>query len=100
MVCADSLGPTPVARATSSPAQRDRPPGHAPETRLHHLIDAEELDAETLVRLAGLDGATVVDRAGRLLAYGAIVTSSRQRAGGGAHGGGEDTVGDRAGGAQ
>jgi hypothetical protein len=47
-----------------------------PETRLHHLIDAEHLDEETLVRLAGLDGATVVDRDGRLLAYGAIVTSA------------------------
>ena len=46
------------------------------ETRLHHLIDAEELDAQTLARLAALDGATIVDRAGHLLAYGAIVTSS------------------------
>jgi DNA integrity scanning protein DisA with diadenylate cyclase activity len=46
------------------------------ETRLHHLIDAEELDAPTLVRLAVLDGATVVDRKGTLLAYGAIVTSA------------------------
>ena len=46
------------------------------ETRLHHLIDAIDLDEETLVRLAGLDGATVVDREGRLLAYGAIVTSA------------------------
>lgn len=47
-----------------------------PETRLHHLIDAELLDDETLVRLAGLDGATVLDRDGRLLAYGAIVSSA------------------------
>jgi hypothetical protein len=46
------------------------------ETRLHHLIDASDLDEETLVRLAGLDGATVVDREGRLLAYGAVVTST------------------------
>lgn len=46
------------------------------ETRLHHLIDAEPLDAQTLARLAALDGATIVDRDGRLLAYGAIVTSS------------------------
>ena len=50
--------------------------GMRPETRLHHLIDAEQLDEETLVRLAGLDGATVVDGDGRLLAYGAIVTST------------------------
>jgi hypothetical protein len=46
------------------------------ETRLHHLIDAEHLDEDTLVRLAMLDGATVLDRDGRLLAYGAIVTST------------------------
>jgi hypothetical protein len=47
-----------------------------PETRLHHLIDAEDLDQQTLARLASLDGATIVDRDGNLLAYGAIVTSS------------------------
>lgn len=47
-----------------------------PETRLHHLIDAEDLDEQTLARLAGLDGATIVDRDANLLAYGAIVTSS------------------------
>lgn len=46
------------------------------ETRLHHLIDTEDLDARTLARLAGLDGATVLDRDGRLLAYGAVVTST------------------------
>ncbi|MEO8696115.1 MAG: hypothetical protein ABI658_21535 [Acidimicrobiales bacterium] len=46
------------------------------ETRLHHLIDAENLDEHTLVRLAMLDGATVLDRDGRLLAYGAIVSSA------------------------
>jgi DNA integrity scanning protein DisA with diadenylate cyclase activity len=47
-----------------------------PETRLHHLIDAEALDAQTLARLADLDGATIVDRDGNLIAYGAIVTSA------------------------
>ena len=47
-----------------------------PETRLHHLIDVEDLDEQTLARLAGLDGATIVDRDANLLAYGAIVTSS------------------------
>lgn len=47
-----------------------------PETRLHHLIDVEALDEQTLVRLATLDGATVLDRDGRLLAYGAIVASA------------------------
>jgi hypothetical protein len=46
------------------------------ETRLHHLIEAGDLDAQTLARLASLDGATILDRDGRLLAYGAIVTSS------------------------
>ncbi|MEO8698375.1 MAG: hypothetical protein ABI658_33085, partial [Acidimicrobiales bacterium] len=46
------------------------------ETRLHHLIDADNLDEHTLVRLAMLDGATVLDRDGRLLAYGAIVSSA------------------------
>lgn len=46
------------------------------ETRLHHLIDADDLDAQTLARFAALDGATILDRDGHLLAYGAIVTSS------------------------
>jgi hypothetical protein len=47
-----------------------------PETRLHHLLDAEELDEHTLARLATLDGATIIDRDGHLLAYGAIVTTA------------------------
>jgi hypothetical protein len=51
-------------------------PAMRPETRLHHLIDAEDLDEQTLARLAGLDGATIVDRDANLLAYGAIVASS------------------------
>lgn len=46
------------------------------ETRLHHLIDTESLDAQTLARLAALDGATILDRQGNLIAYGAIVSSS------------------------
>lgn len=46
------------------------------ETRLHHLIDADPLDEHTLARLATLDGATVLDRQGRLVAYGAIVTTA------------------------
>lgn len=45
------------------------------ETRLHHLIDAADLDEHTLARLAVLDGATILDRDARLLAYGAVVTS-------------------------
>ena len=57
---------------------RDRvdPEAMRPETKLHHLIDAGELDAQTLARLAALDGATILDRDGRLLAYGAIVASA------------------------
>ncbi len=47
-----------------------------PETRLHHLIDADDLDEQTLVRLATLDGATILDRHGALIAYGAIVTTA------------------------
>jgi len=49
------------------------------ETRLHHLIDTEDLDERTIARLAGLDGATIVDRHGELLAYGAIVSSSESQ---------------------
>ncbi len=45
------------------------------ETRLHHLIETGDMDAETLARLATLDGATIVDNHGNLLAYGAILTS-------------------------
>ncbi len=52
------------------------PTAMRPETRLHHLIDATDLDEHTLARLAVLDGATVLDRNGRLLAYGAIVASA------------------------
>ena len=52
------------------------PPAMRPETRLHHLIDATDMDGQTLARLAALDGATIVDRNGQLLAYGAIVSSS------------------------
>jgi DNA integrity scanning protein DisA with diadenylate cyclase activity len=46
------------------------------ETRLHHLIDVRTLDEHTLARLAMLDGATVLDRQGCLVAYGAIVTTA------------------------
>jgi len=55
------------------------PTAMQPETRLHHLIDAGTLDAQTLARLAALDGATILSRDGRLLAYGAIVASSDSR---------------------
>jgi hypothetical protein len=52
------------------------PTAMRPETRLHHLIDADELDEQTVARLGALDGATVLDREGRLVAYGAIVTTA------------------------
>ena len=52
------------------------PTAMRPETRLHHLVDVEDLDERTVARLAALDGATVLDRAGRLIAYGAIVTTA------------------------
>lgn len=52
------------------------PPAMRPETRLHHLIDADGLDEQTVARLAALDGATILDRDGRLVAYGAIVTTA------------------------
>jgi hypothetical protein len=52
------------------------PEGMRPETRLHHLMDADDLDEHTLARLAALDGATIVDRDAGLIAYGAIVTSA------------------------
>jgi hypothetical protein len=51
-------------------------PAMRTETRLHHLIDASDLDEYTLARLAALDGATILDRDARLLAYGAVVASS------------------------
>src|SRR5690606_38876319 len=49
------------------------------ETRLHHLIDVDDLDERTIARLAGLDGATILGRDGELLAYGAIVSSSESQ---------------------
>ncbi len=49
------------------------------ETRLHHLIDVEDIDERTIARLAGLDGATILGRDGQLLAYGAIVSSSESQ---------------------
>ncbi len=67
----------------SAVAQKDRydlrddldPNAMQPETRLHHLIESTDMDAQTLARLASLDGATIVDCQGNLLAYGAILTS-------------------------
>lgn len=72
--------PAQLEEAVSPKDRYDRrnefdPGAMRPETRLHHLIDAGDIDEHTLVRLASLDGATVLDRDGRLLAYGAIVAT-------------------------
>ncbi|MGQ0617801.1 MAG: diadenylate cyclase [Acidimicrobiia bacterium] len=72
----DSLAPIVSAKDRYDLRNALDPDGMQAETRLHHLIDAEDLDAQTLARLAALDGATILDRDGHLLAYGAIVTSS------------------------
>jgi hypothetical protein len=50
-------------------------PGTA-ESAVHGVLDVEDLDTATLVRLASIDGACVLDRSGQLVAYGAVVTSS------------------------
>lgn len=73
---ADSLDPIVSPKDRYDLRDQFDPMAMRPETRLHHLVDAEELDEQTLARLAGLDGATIVDRDAKLLAYGAIVTSS------------------------
>jgi hypothetical protein len=58
--------PTPTPAVSDRPSRRD----------LLHLLEgrsATDLDASVLHGVASLDGATVVDRAGRLLAAGAIL---------------------------
>lgn len=50
------------------------------ESRLHQVVDADHPDVETLLRLAVIDGATIVDRQGRLVAYGAVVRSEASQA--------------------
>ncbi|MPY91521.1 MAG: hypothetical protein GEV08_00235 [Acidimicrobiia bacterium] len=45
------------------------------EFLVHRLLHADDLDVATLLRLAVIDGATVLDSLGQLLAYGAIVRS-------------------------
>ena len=48
----------------------------------HNLLPTEkvgDLSADTLSRLASIDGATLVDREGRLITYGAIVPSEQTR---------------------
>jgi hypothetical protein len=58
--------PTPAVRDTAPPSRR----------QLMHLLEgrsATDLDPAVLAALASLDGATVVDRAGRLRAAGAVL---------------------------
>ncbi len=45
------------------------------ERAVHSALDLVGLDVQTLVRLAAIDGATVVDRSSHLLAYAAVVSS-------------------------
>jgi hypothetical protein len=57
-------------------AYSDTPSGDdAPERHVHRLIRASVSNPGALTRLAGIDGATVLDTSGNLLAYGAIVES-------------------------
>jgi hypothetical protein len=58
------------------PANGSLPTGRPSRRDLMHLLEgrsATDLDASVFAALASLDGATVVDRAGRLLAAGAIL---------------------------
>ena len=63
-----------LARSSGS-SQSGRPP---PEWVFHHMLPSAnvlELGEETLAMLASIDGATVVEADGTLIAYGAIVPS-------------------------
>jgi hypothetical protein len=46
-----------------------------PERVVHRLIRADPSNPRTLTRLSSIDGATVLDTSGRLIAYGAVVAS-------------------------
>lgn len=63
-----------------APSDRDEPPGDvdADLARLLQLPDVAS--ASGLARLARLDGATVIDLAGNVIAYGAVVRSSDSQA--------------------
>lgn len=50
------------------------------EGAVHAAIDHEELDTATLLRVAAIDGATIIDADGRLVAYGAVVRSDGSNA--------------------
>lgn len=62
--------------AADDPLDPDNLSPRKAKKALHHLVwgqDLDTLDASVLESLAGLDGAVVTDRAGRLLAFGAIL---------------------------
>lgn len=54
----------------------DRIDPDAVEAPIHQVLDTQDLDASTLLRLAILDGACILDSSGVLLAYGAVVNST------------------------
>jgi hypothetical protein len=49
------------------------------ESQVHRILRGDVLDVDTLLRITRIDGATIVDKRGRLIAYGAIVRSMASR---------------------
>jgi hypothetical protein len=73
---ADSLNGV-VQKEDRYPLTPGEPPTGTVDAELHRLLPSEDLRSPgTLARLAAIDGATIVDTAGDLLAYGAIVQST------------------------
>jgi hypothetical protein len=65
--------------AADDPLDPDNLSPRKAKKALHHLVwgqDLADLDASVLESLAGLDGAVVTDRDGRLLAFGAILRTT------------------------
>jgi hypothetical protein len=52
---------------------------HPVETQVHRILRGRDLDVDTLLRITRIDGATIVDTRGQLIAYGAIVRSTASR---------------------
>ena len=71
------LAPSDLVASDASPHPAELTPGDPLAKRALHYLARDrvvtDLDAPVLEALAGLDGATVVDRNGRLLAFGAIL---------------------------
>jgi hypothetical protein len=59
--------------------RKDRPDldplADSKEGPIHRVLDSDELDVPTLVRLARIDGATIISPESELLAYAAVVSS-------------------------